>query len=289
MNDPNTFDPNTFRVLASLLAAVAAYLLVRHGPGPIRQWLAQQEQSYDIVLRRQLLMDVSPRTVMVGIALLVGVAFLFGLALAESVVIGLALAVGAYFVPYLVIRHMEQKRREKLEMQLVDGLTTLASGVRAGLNLVQAFELLEQNHSAPIKQEFGAILREYQMGMDLNQAMRNASDRINSPLYRLTFTAIEMHRVRGGDTGQSLDRIAESIRDIQRLEGKLDALTSQGRTQATMMAVMPLVFLAILYLIMPDQVGLLFIDNLGRLILLGVVITIALGFLWIRKIMSVDI
>jgi len=289
MNDPNTFDPNTFRVLASLLAAVAAYLLVRHGPGPIRQWLAQQEQSYDIVLRRQLLMDVSPRTVMVGIALLVGVAFLFGLALAESVVIGLALAVGAYFVPYLVIRHMEQKRREKLEMQLVDGLTTLASGVRAGLNLVQAFELLEQNHSAPIKQEFGAILREYQMGMDLNQAMRNASDRINSPLYRLTFTAIEMHRVRGGDTGQSLDRIAESIRDIQRLEGKLDALTSQGRTQATMMAVMPLVFLAILYLIMPDQVGLLFIDNLGRLILLGVVITIVLGFLWIRKIMSVDI
>jgi len=282
-------DPNTIRVLASLLAAVAAYLLVRHGPAPIRAWLAQQEQSYDIVLRRQLLMDVSPRTVLIGIALLVAVAFLFGYALSESIVIALALAVGAYFVPYLVIRHMEQKRREKLEMQLVDALTTLASGVRAGLNLVQAFELLEQNHTGPIKQEFGAILREYQMGMDLNQAMRNASDRINSPLYRLTFTAIEMHRVRGGDTGQSLDRIADSIRDIQRLEGKLDALTAQGRTQATMMAVMPLVFLAILYLIMPEQVSLLFTDNLGRLILLGVVITIVLGFLWIRKIMSVDI
>lgn len=282
-------DALTLRILASLLAAIAAYLLVRHGPGPIRAWLRRQEASYDAVLRRQLLLDVSPRSVLVGIAMLVGLSFLLGYALSESLMISLVMAVGAYFVPYLVIRHLEQKRRDKLESQLVDGLTSLASGVRAGLNLVQGFELLERNHTGPIKQEFGAILREYQMGMDLNQAMRNAADRINSPLYRLTFTAIEMHRIRGGDTGQSLDRIAESIREIQRLEGKLDTLTSQGRTQATMMAVMPLVFLAILYLIMPEQVGLLFTDNLGRLILLIVVVAIAIGFLWIRKIMSVDI
>lgn len=282
-------DPLTLRVFASLLIAVAAYLLVRHGPAPIRRWLAEQERSYDLVLRRQLLMEVSTRSVLVGIALLVAVAFLVGYVLAENLFVGLAMAVGAYFLPYLIVRHLQHKRREKLNSQLVDGLQTLASGVRAGLNLVQAFELVAQNHTGPIKQEFGAILREYQMGMDLNQAMRNGSDRINSPLYRLTFTAIEMHRIRGGDTGQSLDRIAESIRDIQRLEGKLDALTAQGRTQATMMGVMPLVFLAILYLIMPEQVGLLFYDNLGRLILLGVVIAIVIGFLWIRKIMSVDI
>jgi len=184
---------------------------------------------------------------------------------------------------------MEQKRRTLLEVQLVDGLTTLASGTRAGLNLVQAMELLEQNHTGPIKQEFGAILREYSMGLDLTQAMRNASERIGSPLYRLTFTAIEMHRLRGGDTGESLDRIADSIREIQRLEGKLDALTSQGRMQAVMMAVMPLVFLFIMYMIMPDQVGLLFSDSVGRLILMAVIVAIVIGFLWIRKIMTIDI
>lgn len=282
-------EPQTLRVLASLLIAVAAYLLVRYGPVPARAWVRRQEEAYDTILRRQLLMDVKPRSVLILIGAGVLVAFCVGYAIAESAVIALAAGVAAYFVPYMVIRHMEQKRREKLNMQLVDGLSTLASGVRAGLNLVQAMELLEQNHTGPIKQEFGALLREYQMGVDLNQAMRNASDRINSPLYRLTFTAIEMHRVRGGDTGQSLDRIAESIREIQRLEGKLDALTSQGRTQATMMAVMPIVFLVILALIMPAQVGLLFTDNIGRLILLVVVIAIVVGFLWIRKIMNVDI
>jgi tight adherence protein B len=119
--------------------------------------------------------------------------------------------------------------------------------------------------------------------------MRNASDRIGSPLYRLTFTAIETHRIRGGDLAESLDRIADSIRDIQRLEGKLDALTAQGRSQAMMMAVMPLVFLGILYLINPEGVVLVFTTSIGNILLLLVALLIGLAFVWIRRIMAIDI
>ena len=136
---------------------------------------------------------------------------------------------------------------------------------------------------------YAQLLREYQMGVDLNQAMRNASNRIASPLYRLTFTAIEMHRVRGGNAGESLDRIAESVREIHRLEGKLDALTSQGRAQAWMMAGMAGVFIVMYYFIAPESVGLLFTNAWGRIILLAVVFLIVTGFLWIQRILDVDI
>ncbi len=150
-------------------------------------------------------------------------------------------------------------------------------------------ELLLEHHRGPIRQEFAQLLREYQMGMDLNQAMRNASNRIGSPLYRLTFTAIEMHRLRGGDTAQSLERIADSVREIDRLEGKLDALTSQSRTQATMMAVMPIVFIVLLWMIDPEGIEQLFTHSLGRIMLLIVVALIVGAFLWIRRIMAVDV
>jgi len=191
---------------------------------------------------------------------------------------GFAIAAIAMLLPNLIVRHLEAKRLQKLESQLVDGLTTLASAARAGLNLVQSMELLERNAVGPIKQEFGQLLREYRLGMDLNQAMQNTSNRIGSQLYRLTFTAIQMHRLRGGDTAQSLDRIAESIRDISRLEGKLDALTSQARYQASFMAVMPGVFLVLLWSIDPQGVGLLFSDPAGRMILLGVTVLIVVAF-----------
>ena len=284
------FSSNYFalQVLASIMMLIGVFLIVRYGYTPGLRWFRQQEDRYERVLRRQLMMDVKPTQVV--ILNLVGMAFVFLVTVfLTGILTGVVMAGLTLLVPYFVIRHLEIKRRKKLEVQLVDGLSTLASGVRAGLNLVQSMQLLVQNQRGPIQQEFGHILREYEMGMDLNQAMRAASNRIGSSLYRLTFTAIEMHRIRGGDSGESMDRIAESIRDIQRLEGKLDAITAQGRAQANFMAAMPIAILIILYLIMPEETTMLFTHTEGRLTLMAAAALIAVGYFWIRKIMRVDI
>lgn len=278
-----------YPLLISAFSFASVYLLVRYGYGPLVAWTQRQELAYDRALRRDLLMDVEPRTVvwatLAAMVLMAVITFL----MVQSFILAVLVGAVMLLLPTLVIRHLETKRRQKLEEQLVDGLTTLASGVRAGLNLVQAMELLVRHHAGPIRQEFSQLLREYEMGMDLNQAMRHASNRIGSVMYRLTFTAIELHRVRGGDTGESLDRIAESVREIQRLEGKLDAMTSQARTQANMMAVMPVLFLGMLYMMDPEGVALLFTQASGRLILLIVIVLIVVAFIWIRRIMAVDI
>lgn len=274
-------------LLASLLLGVAVFLAVLHGPGPAMRWFARQEMAYDRVLRRQLMMDVVPRHAVYLALSGIGLAFLVALLITNNVFVALICGGLAIFLPTIVIRHLEAKRRIELDDQLADGLTTLSAAVRAGLNLIQGMELVVKNHRGPIRQEFEALLNEYEMGSDLNAAMRTASNRIGSPLYRLTFTAIEMHRRQGGDAGESLDRIAESVREIKKLEGKLDALTAQGRTQANMMAVMPIVFLAILWGIDPQGVGLLFTETAGRLILIVAALMIGLAYLWIRRIMGV--
>ncbi len=276
-------------ILASALTFVSVFMMVRYGYAWSLAMVARQEQAYDRVLRRQLMMEIDPRTAVMISAGFVMTVGLFAYLLTLSFVAAFIAAAGAMLLPNMYIRHLESERLRKLESQLVDGLTTLASAARAGLNLVQSMELLEQNSTAPIKQEFSQLLREYRLGMDLNQAMQNASNRIGSPLYRLTFTAIQMHRLRGGDTAQSLERIAESIRDISRLEGKLDALTSQARYQALFMSLMPVVFLALLWSIDPEGVGMLFTEAAGRMILLGVAVLITIAFVWIRRIMAVDI
>lgn len=276
-------------IVSSLLTFVSAYMLVRYGYAWSLVLINRQELAYDRVLRRQLLIDIEPRTALgisAGLVIIVG---LFAFAITYSIFAAFACAAAAMLLPNFYIRHLEAERLRRLESQLVDGLTTLAAAARAGLNLVQSMELLETNAVGPIKQEFGQLLREYRLGMDLNQAMQNASNRIGSQLYRLTFTAIQMHRLRGGDTAQSLDRIADSIRDIARLEAKLDALTSQARYQAIFMSMMPVVFLVLLWSIDPEGVGMLFTVPAGRILLLIVVALIVVAFVWIRKIMAVDI
>lgn len=275
--------------IISALLFFSMVLGVRYGWPVLKAWLSRREVWYDTVLNQHLLLDIHPRS-----AMWLSFAGMMICALIAYAVMNLWFwfligAVVGGFLPALLFRHLETKRRAKLESQLIDGITSLASGVRAGLNLIQAMELLVKNGQGPIKQEIAQMLREYQMGLDFNQAMRNAANRIGSRNYRLLFTAVEMHRVRGGDAGESLDRITESIRDIQRLEGKLDAITAQGRSQAWMMAMAPFALLAMLYMIDASGVTMLFTENAGRIMLLMALALILISFLWIRSIMQVDI
>lgn len=278
-----------WHITLSMIMALATYLGVVYGVPWLKDWLKRRELVYDRVLNQHLLLDISPKLAVAFSLILIVIGATIGFGATEDIV-GMTLGgISGLALPPLLLKYLNNQRNEKLEAQLIDGITVLASGMRAGLNLGQSFELLVKNTQGPIHQEFGQLMREYQMGLDLTHAMHNAANRIGLQNYRLLFSALEMHRQRGGDTAQSLDRIADSVREIQRLEGKLDALTAKGRSQAWMMAVMPLVFLFMMLSIDPESTSLLFSEPFGRILLLVAAGMIGMAFLWIRKIMAVDI
>lgn len=281
-------DLSSQAILIYVLAFSSVFIFVNYGWKTVRAWLILQEDYYDRVLNDQLLLNINPRLAMVLTIMVILLMAIIGYLIGGPMIM-ILLGALAFFAPWLVVRHFDQKRKERLNLQLVDGITTIASGVRAGLTLIQGMELLVQNNTGPIKQEFAQLLREYQMGLDLNQAMRNCANRVGLSNYRLVFTAIEMHRVRGGNSGESLDRIAESIREIQRLEGKLDAITAQGRMQARFIGLSPAMLLFIFYFVDPVAVSTLFTEPLGRVLLLFCSALVMVGWVWIQRIMTVDI
>ncbi|MEM9294404.1 MAG: type II secretion system F family protein [Planctomycetota bacterium] len=281
--------PLALLIAANLLAAAGLFGVVFAGYRPALRFKQRQEAVFDRVLRNQLLVDVEPSTVFWGLAGAISVLTVVTALLTGSWVVTATVFAVACLAPTFELRRRQVQRRKKLERQLVDGLVSLSAAVRAGLNLTQAMQLVAKSHVPPIRDEFGQVLREYEMGLDLNQSMRNASERIGSSLYRLTFTAIEMHRMRGGDSSESLDRIADSVREIQRMEGRLDAITSQGRAQANFMAIMPFALLGILALILPENVQMLFREPVGRVILLVATAMILFAQWWIKRIMRIDL
>ncbi|NLF31665.1 MAG: hypothetical protein GX591_12355 [Planctomycetes bacterium] len=282
-------DPAALNILVNVLAFAAVFVGVLAGAEPLRRWVLGQERVYGHILRTSLLLDVRPRSATwfgagcVAAAAAAGYLFMPGLVAPAA---GGALGAAA---PMITLRVLRARRRAKLDEQLVDGIQSLAGGVRAGLNLVGAMELVARNLPAPISQEFGHLLREYEYGTPIETAMANAAGRIALPNYRLVFSALQTHRERGGDLGSTLDRIAESVREIQRLENRIEALTAQNRAAARWMGAMPAVILAILYLIDPAGVGMLFTDTVGKILLVAIVAMNAVGFAWIRQIVSIDV
>ncbi|MBS3733908.1 MAG: type II secretion system F family protein [Phycisphaerae bacterium] len=273
--------------LALLVGVIGAVWL---GARPLIGAIAAQEAQFNRVLRGALLLDVNPRMmtilwlVAVAVAMFLGYLWLFGLF--GLVVFGALAALS----PRWLLWWLRRRRLRQLEEQLVGGIRTVGSGVRAGLNLVQSMELVANEGPRPLRQEFAHLLHEYEYGMSLDEAMRNAADRIGSQRYRLLFAALLTHRQRGGDLGETLDRIAASIREIEHLHRRLNALTAQGRYTAMALGAMPPVLLGMIWLLISRQaVEMLFTDSLGKVVLVAIAVLTILGFLWIRKIMAVDL
>ncbi len=267
----------------------------------LRPWVGRiverQEAEFHQALVELFLFDVTVRQltyVSVGGSLLVGAFFALvashwdagGLALALAFTVGLVLG---FWIPRGVIFVLQRRRRDKLNEQLVDGLVTLANGMRAGLNLVQSMRLIEQNAQPPISQEFGLMLREFEHGASVDEVLRRASVRIHLHHYQLLFAAMETARMRGGNLPETLDRLSESLREIMRLEEKVHSLTAQNRMSARMMGFMPLVVAGIYYMIEPTWVETLLYDQWGLLLLVIAGVLNIAGFLWIRKIVTFEI
>ena len=290
-------DLTLYRWGATALAAVAVFGAVISLRLPMRQLIQKQEADFHGALVELFLFDVTPRQltyVMFAGALVAGVLlalFAFhsdggGLAIVAAFVVG---TVSGYWVPRVVIFVMQRRRRQRLNDQLIDGLVTLANGMRAGLNLVQSMKLIETNAQPPISQEFGLMLREFEHGTSVDEVMRRASVRIKLHHYKLLFAAMETARQRGGNLPETLDRLGESLREILRLEEKVKALTAENRMSARMMGAMPAVIGGIYYMIEPDWVQAILGSQWGLLLLLVALVFWVVGFLWIRKIMTFEI
>jgi len=286
-----------YRIAATVLAAVAAFAGVISLRLPFGVMIRRQEEDFSGALAELFMFDVKPRQltyIMFGGAVVAGfILALFALhADAGGTGVFLSFAGGmilGYWVPRLVIFIMQRRRRDKLNDQLIDGLVTLANGMRAGLNLVQSMKLIETNAQPPISQEFGLMLREFDHGTSVDEAMRRASVRIKLHHYRLLFAAMETARQRGGNLPDTLDRLGESLREILRLEEKVKALTAENRMSARMMGVMPVVVAVIYYFIEPTWVRSLLNDQWG-LILLAIAAGLNIaGFFWIRQITTFEI
>lgn len=275
--------------VTSTIMLIAGTTAVFIGARPFLAMLRRHEEQTASVLQGTLLLDIPARvaTVLAAVVVVMVAAGAYGIS--GSLFFAFIAAVLASFLPSAAMKMLKARRLKLLENQLVPGVQTLASGVRAGLNLVQSMALVARDGPIQLRQEFAQMLREYDYGMPLDEAMDNSATRIGSGNFRLLFAALQTHRERGGDLGETLDRIADSIREIQRLENRVDTLTAQGRANARMLGMLVALSVGILYLIDPKGVMTLVEEGVGKVILGVIVLLNVIGFVWIKKIVSIDI
>jgi len=199
------------------------------------------------------------------------------------------IAVVAIAAPSVYFRVKSRKRKLKMVTQLPDVLLMLASSLRSGTSLQIAMDLAIRETPAPLSQELGVVVREQRLGMAMEDALESMARRLKMEEIDLIVSAMTIARDVGGNLAETLDRLAGTLRAKATMEGKIRALTAQGKLQGLIVGLLPIFLMGALSFLQHDAMAPLFHTIMGYAVLGVIGILELFGFLWIRKIVSIDV
>lgn len=203
--------------------------------------------------------------------------------------VAVLIAVAGFLVPFLGIKKLRERRIHRFEGQLVDAMAQLSAAFRAGLTLAQATENIAQDMPPPLSQEFGLFVKEIKLGVPQDEALQNMADRVGSEDLQLVVTSTNVARQLGGNMAEMYDIISATIRERFRLEGRIRALTAQGKLQGWVVGAMPLILGLILNMMRPDLMEPMIHSNFGYALISLILVMELVGIWMIRRIVAIDV
>lgn len=143
---------------------------------------------------------------------------------AGRVVLAVAVAVLAYFVPDLLIRSNAQKRREAIRLDLPNALDQMLISVQAGLGFEAAVARAAANGKGPLADEFIRTLQDIQVGRSRKEAYVAMSERIDVPDVRSFIRAVIQADAYGIAIAKVLKAQAQEMRTKRRQRAEEHAM-----------------------------------------------------------------
>ena len=219
-----------------------------------------------------------------GVVLLSAIA-----ALSAGPLIGFAALILVALVPLAALNLLADRRQKLFLNQLPDALQLLASSLRAGYSLVQGLEAVANEIEDPMGRELRRAVLETRLGRDLEVALDETALRMQSPDFDWVVIAIRIQREVGGNLAELLNSVADTMVSRERLRREVSALTAEGRLSAVIVGALPVVVAMALYVMNPGYLEPLFATTVGKALVLGATILTCAGFVWMKKVITIDV
>jgi tight adherence protein B len=283
--------PWVWLALALLAGAVAAFIGAIYGWGPASAWLLERWRTYETWANTKLRALYSPLRAKDFALRHAGVAvggLLFGVALG-SWFFGATMGFFCAYLPVLWLERQERNRRKAMEEQLDSTLQSLANTILVTQNLEDAFDTIARHFDPPISQEADVLVKQVRLGTPMDEALREFAGRCRSRNVDAIVTALTVGRQTGGELPKVLENTAGVLRETMRVEGVMEAKTSEGKAQVVVMGMLPFVFGGALQVIDPEWMEPLFHDPIGWGILSFACLLEFVGVMMVRKLSTIDV
>lgn len=192
-------------------------------------------------------------------------------------------------IPWIWLWNKRRVRLNKFAAQLPDGMELVARALRAGHSLQAGLHVVGEEMPAPICEEFNRCYEEQNLGIPIEEALRNMAERVPNLDLRFFVTSVAIQRQTGGDLAEILDKIGYIIRERYRILGQVKALTAEGRLSGVVLIALPFGLFLFMLNMKPDYVDKLWTTEKGRQMSVFALIMQVLGAAVIKKIVDIKV
>ena len=175
-----------------------------------------------------------------------------------------------------------RRRQDKLFQQFPDALAMIVRAVRVGIPVTDSIQAVGRELEAPTGPEFARLSDELSIGMTLEDALRAMAQRNALQEYRFFATALSLQSQTGGGLSETLENLADVIRKRVAVRQKGEALAAEAKMSSIVLALLPPLAAAGLFIMNSAYIIMLFVDPLGQKILAAAILALSGGIMSMR-------
>jgi len=219
----------------------------------------------------------------------VGLVSLLVFALTRNPLVTLIVAGVGVVLPRAILSIQVRRRCKAFERQLPDTLTLMAGTLRAGYSIGQGFEAVSTEIPDPMGRELRRVVTETRLGRPLEESLEAVAERMQSDDFSWAVMAIKIQREVGGNLAELLVTVAETMTQRERLRRDVATLTAEGRMSAIVLGLLPPGLGLVMWAINPSYMSRLMQPGLGYILLGLGVVSMLIGFAWMKKIITIEV
>ncbi|HXW13889.1 MAG TPA: type II secretion system F family protein [Terriglobia bacterium] len=207
----------------------------------------------------------------------------------SSFALAVLAGVAGTFLPLGFVAIKRARRMAAFQRQFPEVIDLLSRSVRAGHSFASGMEIVATDLPDPVSTEFRITFDEQRFGLPLRDALLNLCDRVPLVDVRLFVIALLVQKETGGNLVEILGNLAHVIRERFKIAGDVRVRTAQGRLTAGVLIALPLTMLFLLHLVNPNYIKVLFVEHLGKMMLLGAFVMQVIGAIIIWRIVTIKV
>jgi tight adherence protein B len=198
-------------------------------------------------------------------------------------------AIAGYNIPKFYMNFRRNSRVKKLNAQLPEALMAISNSLKAGFGLLQSLSVASEQMDHPISTELARTIHEMNIGSSAEEALLALSERSGSYDLDIVVTAILVQRTVGGNLGEILDTVAETMRERIRIRGEIDTLTAQQKLTGIILGLLPLGVAVLFQILSPGYLTPLYTTFLGKMMLTVAFVMEVIGVMIIQRILKIEV